>query len=152
MLTETTEETTDNNGWADENMNQNENGKECKSLCYKYKTEKGYLCNNPYKGTFGKKKWCKIDKEDVLKNNLTLTEPNKNVLGQYWDYIEEEIPGTTVGSVLTHTQWDPKEMSRRIKAQLDAAIKSDRLKPNEGMRLLSEYERTLNSYTYLNFS
>jgi len=67
-------------------------------------------------------------------------------------YIEEEIPGTTVGSVLTHTQWDPKEMSRRIKAQLDAAIKSDRLKPNEGMRLLSEYERTLNSYTYLNFS
>lgn len=67
-------------------------------------------------------------------------------------YIEEEIPGTTVGSVLTHTQWDTKEMSRRIKAQLDAAIKSDRLKPNEGMRLLSEYERTLNSYTYLNFS
>lgn len=67
-------------------------------------------------------------------------------------YIEEEIPGTTVGSVLTHTQWDPKEMSRRIKAQLDAAIKGDRLKPNEGMRLLSEYERTLNSYTYLNFS
>ena len=93
MLTETTEETTDNNGWADENMNQNENGKECKSLCYKYKTEKGYLCNNPKKGTFSKKKWCKIDKEDVLKNNLTLTEPNKNVLGQYWDYIEEEIPG-----------------------------------------------------------
>lgn len=67
-------------------------------------------------------------------------------------YIEEEIPGTTVGNVLTHTQWDPKEMSRRIKAQLDAAIKSDRLKPNEGMRLLSEYERTLNSYTYLKFS
>lgn len=67
-------------------------------------------------------------------------------------YIEEEIPGTTVGSVLAHTQWDPKEMSRRIKAQLDAAIKSDQLKPNEGMRLLNEYERTLNSYTYLNFS
>lgn len=67
-------------------------------------------------------------------------------------YIEEEIPGTTVGSVLTHTQWDTKEMARRIKTQLDAAIKSDRLKPNEGMRLLSEYERTLNSYTYLKFS
>ncbi len=67
-------------------------------------------------------------------------------------YIEEEIPGTTVGSVLAHTQWDTKEMARRIKAQLDAAIKSDQLKPNEGMRLLNEYERTLNSYTYLNFS
>jgi len=67
-------------------------------------------------------------------------------------YIEEVIPGTTVGSVLNHTQWDTKEMARRIKAQLDAAIKSDRLKPNEGMRLLSEYEKTLQSYTYLNFS
>ncbi|MFZ4115850.1 MAG: biosynthetic arginine decarboxylase [Chthoniobacterales bacterium] len=67
-------------------------------------------------------------------------------------YIEEVIPGTTVGSVLNHTQWDTKEMVRRMKAQLDAAIKSDRLKPNEGMRLLSEYEKTLQSYTYLNFS
>ena len=67
-------------------------------------------------------------------------------------YIEEVIPGTTVGSVLTHTQWDTKEMLRRVKAQLDAAIKSDRLKPNEGMRLLNQYEKTLQSYTYLNFS
>ncbi len=67
-------------------------------------------------------------------------------------YIEEVIPGTSVGSVLTHTQWDTKAMVRRIKTQLDTAIKSDQLKPNEGMRLLSEYERTLASYTYLNFS
>ncbi|MFI0348775.1 MAG: biosynthetic arginine decarboxylase [Chthoniobacterales bacterium] len=67
-------------------------------------------------------------------------------------YIEETIPGSTVGGVLTHTQWDTKELSRRIKSQLDAAIKSDRLKPNEGMRLLNEYEKTLRSYTYLDFS
>ncbi len=67
-------------------------------------------------------------------------------------YIEEVIPGTTVGSVLNHTQWDTKAMVRRMKAQLDTAIKSDQLKPNEGMRLLSEYERTLSSYTYLDFS
>jgi arginine decarboxylase len=38
-----------------------------------------------------------------------------------------------------------------VKAQVDAAIKSDRLKPNEAMRLLSEYERGLKGYTYLNF-
>ena len=67
-------------------------------------------------------------------------------------YVEEVIPGTSVGSVLAHTQWDIKEMVRRIKAQLDTAIKSDRLKPNEGMRLLKDYEQTLQSYTYLNFS
>ncbi len=36
-----------------------------------------------------------------------------------------------------------------MKAQVDAAIKSDRLKPNEAMRLLANYERGLKGYTYL---
>src|SRR3984893_2997070 len=66
-------------------------------------------------------------------------------------YIEEVIEGSTVGSVLSMTQWDQPELSRVVKAQVDAAIKSDRLKPNEAMRLLSEYERGLKGYTYLNF-
>ena len=35
------------------------------------------------------------------------------------------------------------------KAQMDHAIKTDRLKPSEGMRLLDEYERGLKSNTYL---
>jgi arginine decarboxylase len=66
-------------------------------------------------------------------------------------YIEEVIEGSTVGSVLTMTQWDQPELIRLVKAQVDAAIKSNRLKPNEAMRVLSEYERGLKGYTYLNF-
>jgi arginine decarboxylase len=66
-------------------------------------------------------------------------------------YIEEVIEGSTVGSVLTMTQWDQPELIRLVKAQVDAAIKSDRMKPSEAMRLLSEYERGLKGYTYLNF-
>jgi arginine decarboxylase len=66
-------------------------------------------------------------------------------------YIEEVIEGSTVGSVLSMTQWDEHELIRLVKAQVDAAIKSNRLKPNEAMRLLSEYERGLKGYTYLNF-
>jgi arginine decarboxylase len=66
-------------------------------------------------------------------------------------YIEEVIEGSTVGSVLSMTQWNESELIRLVKAQVDAAIKSDRLKPNEAMRLLSEYERALKGYTYLNF-
>ena len=66
-------------------------------------------------------------------------------------YIEEVIEGSTVGSVLSMTQWDQHELIRLVKAQVDAAIKSNRLKPNEAMRLLSEYERGLKGYTYLNF-
>ena len=67
-------------------------------------------------------------------------------------YIEEVLPGSTVGQVLTLTQWDTNELARRMKSQMDAAIKSDRLKPSEAMRLLDEYERNLTAYTYLDFS
>lgn len=66
-------------------------------------------------------------------------------------YIEEVLAGSTVGQVLSLTQWDVNELARRMKAQTDAAIRSDRLKPSEGMRLLDDYEKSLTLYTYLNF-
>ncbi|MFA7345005.1 MAG: biosynthetic arginine decarboxylase [Terrimicrobiaceae bacterium] len=66
-------------------------------------------------------------------------------------YVEEVLPGSTVGQVLSLTQWDVNELARRMKAQTDAAIKTDRLKPSEAMRLLDDYERSLTLYTYLNF-
>jgi arginine decarboxylase len=67
-------------------------------------------------------------------------------------YIEEIIEGSTIGDVLTLTQWNQTELLRLIKAQVDAAIKSDRLKPNEAMRLLTNYERVLKTYTYLHLN
>jgi arginine decarboxylase len=67
-------------------------------------------------------------------------------------YIEEIIPGSTIGDVLSLTQWDQNELIRLIKAQVDSAIKSDRLKPNEAMRLLTNYERVLKTYTYLHLN
>ena len=66
-------------------------------------------------------------------------------------YVEEVLPGSTIGQVLSLTQWDTNEIARRMKAQVDAAIKSDRLKPSEAMRLLDDYEKSLAAYTYLNF-
>ncbi len=67
-------------------------------------------------------------------------------------YIEETIEGSTIGEVLSMTQWDRNELTRQVKAQVDAAIKSDRLKPNEAMKLLANYERALKGYTYLQFN
>ncbi|HEY5036232.1 MAG TPA: biosynthetic arginine decarboxylase [Chthoniobacterales bacterium] len=64
-------------------------------------------------------------------------------------YIEEVIEGSTIGQVLALTQWDKIELMRLMKMQVDAAIKSDRLKPNDGMKLLADYERGLQGYTYL---
>lgn len=66
-------------------------------------------------------------------------------------YIEEVLAGSTIGQVLSLTQWDVNELGRKMKAQVDAAIKSDRLKPSEAMRLLDDYEKSLTLYTYLNF-
>lgn len=67
-------------------------------------------------------------------------------------YIEETIEGNSIAHVLELTQYHAKELGRRMKVQFDEAIKSDRLKPNEGMRLLADYERGLLDHTYLTFN
>jgi arginine decarboxylase len=66
-------------------------------------------------------------------------------------YIEEIIEGNTIIQSLTAVQYDENELKRQMKAQMDEAIKSDRMKPSEAMRLLDDYERGLKAYTYLSF-
>src|SRR3989454_8310390 len=67
-------------------------------------------------------------------------------------YIEEVIGGSTIGEVLAMTQWDKVELMRLLKTQVDDAIKADRLKPNDAMKLLADYERLLQEYTYLSLN
>ena len=67
-------------------------------------------------------------------------------------YIEEVIEGSTIGQVLALTQWDKIELMRLMKTQVDGAIKGDRLKPNDGMKILADYERGLQGYTYLSLA
>ena len=67
-------------------------------------------------------------------------------------YIEETISGNTILEVLSMTQWDTHDLVGRMKAQVDAAIKQDKLKPTEGMRLIAEYERGLKDQTYLSLT
>lgn len=67
-------------------------------------------------------------------------------------YIEETLEGSTIASVLAMTQWDEAELNRLMKAQVDAAIKSDRMRPAEAIRLLNSYEKALKGYTYLSFN
>jgi arginine decarboxylase len=66
-------------------------------------------------------------------------------------YVEEIIEGTTIAQALDSVQYDEKELKRQMKAQVDEAIKSDRMKPSEAMRLLDDYEKGLKEYTYLTF-
>ena len=67
-------------------------------------------------------------------------------------YIEETIEGTTMEKVLGLVQYSGNELARLMKRQFDKAIKEDRVLPNEGMRLLKEYEMGLKEYTYLDLS
>jgi arginine decarboxylase len=66
-------------------------------------------------------------------------------------YIEEIIEGNTIIQSLSAVQYDEHELKRKMKSQMDEAIRSDRMKPSEAMRLLDEYERGLKAYTYLSF-
>lgn len=64
-------------------------------------------------------------------------------------YIEEIIPGYTNRQVLEDVQYDAKMLIRLMKQKFDHAIRQDLIKPKEGMRLLEEYTRGLDSPTYL---
>jgi len=64
-------------------------------------------------------------------------------------YVEEIIEGSTIIQALTSVQYDENELKRQMKAQIDEAIKADKMKPSDGMRLLDDYERGLKEYTYL---
>ena len=64
-------------------------------------------------------------------------------------YVEEVIEGTTIVQALTTVQYDETELKRQMKAQMEVAIRSNKLKPSEAMRLLDDYERGLKDYTYL---
>src|SRR5204863_3885507 len=66
-------------------------------------------------------------------------------------YLEETIAGNTISEVLQMTQYDKNDIVQKLKAQIDIAIKQDKMKPTEGMRLLADYERGLRDQTYLTF-
>jgi len=64
-------------------------------------------------------------------------------------YIDETIAGDTIREVLEENEYAPAELVRSMKTQVEQAIKQDVVKPNEGMRILGEFESGLKRYTYL---
>lgn len=65
-------------------------------------------------------------------------------------YIEEIIPGNSAEDVLEIMQYNSKEMSRKVKLEVDKNIKSGKIKPRFGVKLTDFYEKCLKDYTYLN--
>jgi arginine decarboxylase len=64
-------------------------------------------------------------------------------------YIEDTINGSRISEVLAGVQYDAEDLCRRVKRQMDAAIRKDLVKPREGIRLLELYESIVQDRTYL---
>ncbi|MEO0454267.1 MAG: biosynthetic arginine decarboxylase [Verrucomicrobiota bacterium] len=64
-------------------------------------------------------------------------------------YIEEIVPGHSIGDVLEDVQYQPIQLTRQLKKQVDEAIQSDLMRPNEGMALLHQYNEMMKKSTYL---
>lgn len=64
-------------------------------------------------------------------------------------YIEETIDGFRTNEILEFIQYKESDLIRRMKAQIDFAIKNDTVKPREGVRLLNLYTTELGEKTYL---
>jgi arginine decarboxylase len=64
-------------------------------------------------------------------------------------YIEEYIPGETIAKVLSRVQYEPSDLARRVKNELDQRIKDGTIRPKDGVSLSDFYETVMKGYTYL---
>jgi len=64
-------------------------------------------------------------------------------------YVEEAIEGSSIEEILPQIQYKGEYISRLMKKQVDAAVKSDKIKPREGVKILNLYNNMLKSKTYL---
>ncbi|WOO40108.1 biosynthetic arginine decarboxylase [Rubellicoccus peritrichatus] len=67
-------------------------------------------------------------------------------------YIEETIDGFSTNEILDLIQYKESDLMRRMKTQIDTAIKNDTVKPREGVRLLNLFSEQLKAKTYLDTS
>lgn len=65
-----------------------------------------------------------------------------------WE-IDEIIEGDTVEEVLSYVQYDPEDLKRAMRQDIEAACKQGRLTLAEGKSLLKFYDDGLEGYTYL---
>jgi arginine decarboxylase len=64
-------------------------------------------------------------------------------------YIEEYIPGETIAKVLSRVQYEPSDLFRRVKNELDQRIKDGTIRPKDGVSLADFYETVMKGTTYL---
>ena len=64
-------------------------------------------------------------------------------------YIEESIPGYSVGRILDMIQYNSEDLCRMLKRQVDKATRADSVRPREGVAMVDLYEKLMRGRTYL---
>ena len=64
-------------------------------------------------------------------------------------YLEELLPGATVEEQLALVQYYPNDLERRMSDLIQQSVKSGRLRPKEGVKLLNQYRGAFRNMTYL---
>jgi arginine decarboxylase len=63
--------------------------------------------------------------------------------------IEYVVKGDTIQEVLGYVQYDTEDLIETMRRRTETALQEKRITLEEAQRLLQNYERSLNSYTYL---
>ncbi|HEY9647234.1 MAG TPA: arginine decarboxylase, partial [Chroococcidiopsis sp.] len=63
--------------------------------------------------------------------------------------IEHVVKGDTMREVLGYVQYDSEDLIENLRRQTEQALQEKRITLQESQRLLQNYERSLNRYTYL---
>ena len=64
-------------------------------------------------------------------------------------YIEEIIHGNSSADVLSIMQYNPTEMCKMVKTEIDRKVKAGSIKPRVGVKLADFFESRIRDYTYL---
>lgn len=63
--------------------------------------------------------------------------------------LDNFVKGDTVREVLAYVQYNPEELTARLRKDVERAVRAGRITLNESKQLLSFYESGLGGYTYL---
>ena len=64
-------------------------------------------------------------------------------------FIEKVIKGTTVQEILAFVQYFPNDLQRRMEQIIQQKVKEGLIRPRVGVKLLDQYSKAFNEYTYL---
>jgi arginine decarboxylase len=64
-------------------------------------------------------------------------------------YIEEVVAGDTVADVLRYVNYSPDELLKKLRKNIEVALRNENITLDEARQLLSRYQEGLAGYTYL---